>query len=280
MLVRLTVENFALLERCDIEFAEGFNALTGQTGAGKSLLIDALVSILGARVSVDSIRKGCESGLVEAFFQIDDAVLADMLAGILSVPLENGELLLRRTLSRRGRSTAEANGRSIPIAALRAAGDILVDIHGQNEHQQLLSNAVQMALLDIFAGLQGRAERFTKAHSRLKTRVDELRRLDAERESLERERDFLEHRVGELEAAALKDDGELDDLLSRREMAANHQQVTDVVTELHRRLYDSDGSVASVIERLITRLSRLDGLSSEIDRWEGLLEEAKVLGVG
>jgi len=276
MIVRLSIENFALLERCDIEFAPGLNALTGQTGAGKSLLIDALGSILGERTPTDLIRHGCDSGAVEAFFAVEGDGLAKALGEILGTQVENGELVLKRRLSRSGRATAEANGRSIPLTTLRAAGELLVDIHGQNEHQRLLSNAVQLESLDLFAGIEATTRRFAEAYEELRERVKDMCTVEADRANLEREKEFLEHRVKEREAAKLGPDDELDKLVARKELVANQQQVTDTVGDLHRRLYDAEDSMAAAVERLIGRLSKLHGLSKDIDRWASLLEEAKV----
>jgi len=276
MLVRLTVENFALFERCDVELAAGLNALTGETGAGKSLLLDALECILGGRASTDLIRQGADTSLVEAFFTIGDSALISTLEAVLGVPLPDGEIILRRRLSRSGRFSAEANGRAIPVSTLRQAGDVLVDIHGQNEHQRLVQPAVQLDMLDAFGGSGKERSSYAAAYDGLRDSVAEVSRIEAERDSLEKEKDFLAHRVRELEAAALKSDDELDALLSRRQMAANHQQIVDVVTELHRRVYYDDDSMTAAIERLAVKLSRLEGVSKDLDRWKALLEEASV----
>jgi DNA repair protein RecN (Recombination protein N) len=276
MLARLSVENFALFERCDVELAAGLNALTGETGAGKSLLIDAIETVLGARASVDLIRLGADSALAEAFFVVEDAVLVSSIEEILGSKLENGEVLIRRKLPRSGRFTAEVNGRVVPLSVLRQVGELLVDIHGQNEHQRLIQPSVQMDALDSFAGLSNERAAFQAAYQDLRSRVDALSSLAAERETLEREKDFLAHRVSELEAAAVKSDDELDELLARRQMAAHHQQISDAVAELHRRAYHDDDSLAASLDRIAARLGRLQGLSPEIDRWAKLIEEASL----
>lgn len=277
MLVRLTVENFAILERADLEFAPGLNALTGQTGAGKSLLIDALSCILGERASSGFLRKGCDEGLVEAFFVVEDARLAARISEILGSPLDGGELLLRRRLLSSGRFPAEINGRSAPVAALKAIGELLVDIHGQNEHQRLISPAAQLEELDLYAGLERERAAFEAAWRELRQRWRELQRLRREKEELEREKEFLEHRVNEIESARIASEDELEELRAEHEAAAHHQEIAEAVSAVRDRLYSSEGSASAVVERLMAKLSRLEGISKDIDRWTGMLSEAKVL---
>ena len=277
MLVRLTVENFAILERADLEFGSGLNALTGQTGAGKSLLIGALGCILGERASSDFLRKGCDEGLVEAFFVVEDRRLAERISEILASPLDDGELLLRRRLLSSGRFPAEANGRSAPVAALKAVGELLVDIHGQNEHQRLIRPAVQLEELDLYAGLDGERTAFEAAWRALRQRWRELQHLRREKEELEREKDFLEHRVNEIKSARITSEDELEELTAERKAASHHQEIAEAVSAVADRLYRSEGAASALVERLIAKLSRLEGISKDIDRWAGMLSEAKVL---
>ncbi len=277
MLKRLSVENFAIVEHADLEFAPGLSALTGQTGAGKSLLIDALGCILGQRASSDFLRRGCSEGCVEAFFVIEDSRLAERIGSILAGPIQDGELLLRRRLTASGRFPAEVNGRSVPVSLLKSIGELLVDIHGQNEHQRLISPVVQLEELDLYAGLAAKRNRFSAAWQRLREGWERLSRLRDERDLLERERDLLDHRINELSSARIRSADELDELSDRRDEAAHHQRIAETVSEVAQRLYTSEGSLASVVERLLGKLSRLEGITGDIDRWAEMLRQAKVL---
>ena len=149
MLKTLTVWNFALLEHVQVEFKHGLNILTGETGAGKSILIDALGAILGQRVSADAVRTGCDWLRVEAVFVVEEdmpslhAFLKDQ-----SIDMEDGMLIVTRQVARNGRGTVLVNGRHITLAALKQMGALLVDIHGQNENLALLKEENQFRLVD------------------------------------------------------------------------------------------------------------------------------------
>jgi DNA repair protein RecN (Recombination protein N) len=277
MLVRLSVLDFALFQKCDLELAPGLNALTGETGAGKSLLLDALDCILGGKAPADLIRKDRDSAQVEAFFTIDDGPLVTALCAILGAELPEGGLLLRRTLSRTGRSTAQANGRSVPVSVLKQAGDLIVDIHGQNEHQRLIKPSVQLEALDAYAGLEKPRARAAQAYSKLRESAETRSAILAEKADIERDSELLSHRVRELDAAAIKSDDELELLLARRQVAAHRQQIADTLSEMHRRLYEDDDSLNAAVERLAAKLSRLAQVLPEAERWNKLLDEASVL---
>ena len=151
MLKSLTVTNFALIEQTVVEFAEGLNILTGETGAGKSILIDAVSTILGNRASVDSIRTGCEFFRVEAVFHITKQSPVWTFLEEQNIPLEeDNTLIISRKLSRHGKNNILLNGCNIPLSILRQLGDKLVDMHGQHENQTLLRSETYLALLDSF----------------------------------------------------------------------------------------------------------------------------------
>ena len=151
MLKTLTVWNFALLEHVQVEFGEGLNILTGETGAGKSILIDALGAILGQRVSSDAIRTGCDWLRVEAVFTLDDESLGlhELLAG-QAIDDSEGLLIITRQVTKGGRSMVLVNGCHVTLTILKQIGAFLVDIHGQNENLALLKEESQFALLDNY----------------------------------------------------------------------------------------------------------------------------------
>src|SRR5579859_2803548 len=153
MLVELTIQDFAIIDRLRLESGPGLTVLTGETGAGKSIIIDALGGILGGRVGAEYIREGANAARIEAVVQLPNPLPTELSSVLDEYGLEpeEGALLLSRDLART-RGTARVNGRAVPLAVLQALGQVLVAIHGQTEHLALLRSADQLALLDRFAG--------------------------------------------------------------------------------------------------------------------------------
>ncbi|MDF2501595.1 MAG: recN, partial [Anaerosporomusa subterranea] len=155
MLKTLTVSNFALIDHVQIAFAPGLNILTGETGAGKSILIDALSAILGERASVDSIRRDCDYFRVEAVFDISGSQALVSLLDEQGIPCEEDSLIISRRLTRSGKNTVTVNGCQIPLIVLRQIGELLIDMHGQHENQALLRPQSHLALIDEHADKVG-----------------------------------------------------------------------------------------------------------------------------
>ena len=158
MLARLYIKDFALIEEVEIEFGSGLNVITGETGAGKSILMGALYSILGGPTSADLVRGGADRCLVEGLLEFADSDPALKRLQVLGCPLEDGQLILRREIRASGRSRAFVNGLSVPLKQLRQIGGALVDLHGQHEHQSLLDVGLHVSFLDAFGGLTDRVE--------------------------------------------------------------------------------------------------------------------------
>lgn len=178
MLTHLTIHNFALVEKLDLELQRGTTAITGETGAGKSIMLDALGLTLGDRADQDVIRQGAERADISASFQIEPGNPALDWLQERDFPLEDGECILRRVLTRDGRSRAYVNGQSTSLAELKALGELLIDIHSQHEHQSLLKTPKHQRLLDAFGGLQTLASRVQSAAEQLRrqrTLLDALR---------------------------------------------------------------------------------------------------------
>jgi len=178
MLTHLTIHNFALVEKLDLELQRGTTAITGETGAGKSIMLDALGLTLGDRADQDVIRQGAERADISASFQIEPGNPALDWLQARDFPLEGGECILRRVLTRDGRSRAYVNGQSTSLAELKALGELLIDIHSQHEHQSLLKTPTHQRLLDAFGGLQTLASRVQSAAEQLRAQrslLDALR---------------------------------------------------------------------------------------------------------
>ena len=223
MLQLLHIENIAVIERADISFRAGFNALTGETGAGKSIVIDSLGAVLGARTSRDLIRTGAAKAFVSAEFDGVDASLPVLAA--LGVEPEDGVLLLQRDIYADGKNICRANGRPITVAQLRALGTNLLNIHGQHEGTQLLDEEQHGAYLDRFARLDGLPEAYTERYQAARETRRQIEALQMDEAEKARRVDTLRHQIAELERAELRD-GEEEELLARRELLRNAETVS------------------------------------------------------
>ncbi|MCC6791711.1 MAG: DNA repair protein RecN [Thermomicrobiales bacterium] len=255
MLIELNIRDFAIIDQLRVEFEPGLNVLTGETGAGKSIIIDALGAVLGERIGTDVVRSGARNASVEAIFDVSGmANRAELteFAREFGIDLDEGTLVLAREVTSGGRSTARINGRATTAGSLNKVGALLVDIHGQSDHLSLLRQSAHLDVLDRFAGVLNERER-------LATAVRELRRVRASLHDLisgerERERriDLLTFQVAEITDAAL-DVGEEERLSSERDVLANAERLAEEATLTYALLaggdLDDDGN-----------LSALDGL--------------------
>ena len=242
MLQLLHIENIAVIERADISFRAGFNALTGETGAGKSIVIDSLGAVLGQRTSRDLIRTGAAKAFVSAEFDGVDPplpILAEM-----GVEPEDGVLLLQRDLYADGKNVCRANGRPITVAQLRALGTSLLNIHGQHEGTQLLDEEQHMAYLDRFGRMDGPlgayAERY-RAMRETQRQIDALQMDEAEKA---RRVDMLRHQIAELERAELRA-GEEEELLARRSLLRNAEKFMDAFAAADYALSGGDDGLGA-----------------------------------
>ena len=238
MLRELHIENIAVIERADIEPAAGLNVLTGETGAGKSIVIDSLQAILGARVSRELVRTGAERASASAVFtdaQADEWLLQSGL------DTDEDGIVIRRRVSAEGKSSATVNGASVTAAELRQLGSMLLDIHGQNDGRALLDEANHRAYLDAFGGLEADVAEYKSAYDAYRAARDELAKLDMG----EREREMklleLERTVQELQGARLVP-GEEEQLTARRDLLRNSEKLTEALDAAFEALYSSSGS--------------------------------------
>mgnify|MGYP004544330765 FL=1 len=245
MLQLLHIENIAVIERADISFHAGFNALTGETGAGKSIVIDSLGAVLGQRTSRDLIRTGAAKAFVSAEFDgVDPSlpILAEM-----GVEPEDGVLLLQRDLYADGKNVCRANGRPITVAQLRALGTSLLNIHGQHEGTQLLDEEQHMAYLDRF----GRVDELLGAYAEHYRTVRETQRqIDAlQMDEAEKARrvDMLRHQIAELERAELRA-GEEEELLARRSLLRNAEKFMDAFAAADYALSGGDDGLGAACQ--------------------------------
>ncbi|MCP9447316.1 MAG: DNA repair protein RecN [Nitrospira sp.] len=277
MLTALRISNFAILEQIELTIESGFTVLTGETGAGKSLLIDAIELLMGGRASGDQIRFGQEEAVVEASFDVppDHPILTTLRdQGVLGET--DTQLVVRRVISRSGRNRAYLNGVMSSVHALEALGGTLIDIHGQHDQQSLLAPATQLEVLDAFGRLYELRGRYQECYR-------DWIRLRRERESTAvkaqeaaRREEYLIFQCRELDDAALRV-GEEEALESERRRLAASRRLGELAGEAQSRLVEqSDGILpsAALVERILGEMARLDQAMQESVR---LIADAKVL---
>ncbi|HXV69049.1 MAG TPA: DNA repair protein RecN [Nitrospira sp.] len=261
MLTELRIVNFAVVEQLSLSVDNGFTVLTGETGAGKSLLVDALALLVGGRASSDQIRFGEEEAELEAAFKIpsDHPVLAGLRAqGILGD--RDCQLIIRRIISRSGRNRVYLNGAMSPVHMLEEFGGTLVDVHGQHEQQSLLSGATQLEALDAFGRLRELKEEYQAVYREWITARQAREELAVRlRETAQRE-DFLRFQRQELEDAAVRS-GEEDTLHSERRRLGSAHRLSELASEAYERLQgESDGILPNLalLERTLGELAQID----------------------
>jgi DNA repair protein RecN (Recombination protein N) len=253
MLKFLRVNNIALIPSLEVEFAPGLTLLTGETGAGKSILIDALGLLLGERASPDLIRSGEERAAVEAVFEVPDA------AGLLEergLSADGEEVVIRRELSASGKGRATVNGSLVPVSLLRDLAPRLTVIHGQHEPQGLLDPTTHLDLLDHFAGAADDGRPIAEFYRDLRAAEAALERLRGDRREAERRREMLEFQVGEIDRAALAP-GEEESLRVEKARQANADRLAALSGEAYCLLYDDEGAALARLGQVFRRVEDL-----------------------
>jgi DNA repair protein RecN (Recombination protein N) len=242
MLVELAIRNFAIIEAVQIPFGPGLNVLSGETGAGKSILIDALGAVLGDRVSTDMVQTGAASASIDATFDLNCVAHRDVLSGVLTeleVDESDGLLILSREIHAGGRSGARLNGRPTTVSILAQIGSLLVDIHGQSEHLSLLKPAAQLQLLDRFAQAVPLREEFARKLEELRATQTALERSrSGARERMQRV-DLLRYQIEEINRAGLQPEEE-EDLAAERSRLANADRLATDAGAAYTALAGSD----------------------------------------
>ena len=243
MLSHLTIQDFAIIDRVDLELTPGLVTLTGETGAGKSIVIDAVGGLLGNRLGVDVIRAGASFARIEGIFEGSDGVgLTDTLAE-LGIPLEDSTLIVSREINRTGRSIARLNGHAVPLGALQRVGHFLVDLHGQGEHLALLRVGEHLRFLDSYAGLTSQCERVRKLVEQIQTLRQERATIDRDQRERARQMDLFQFQADEIESAHLLA-GEDEALRQERSLLANAEKLANAADLARQALSEGEGSSA------------------------------------
>ena len=268
MLIELKIRNFAVIQDLSVELAEGLNVLTGETGAGKSIIVGALSLLLGERASSDVVRSGAGSARVEAVFDLKARPdLCERLEELGFSP-EDDLLLLRREVQAEGRNRAWINGSPATAAALGEFGRALVDLHGQHEHQTLLDTSEQRRILDAFGGAESRKHAVSELHRRRLSLRDELEGRRSRGRELAAQSDFLRFQLEEIQSARLEpdEDQRVDEELKRLDHA---EELARDSEEVHRLLYAGDASVSEALgtsRELLGRVARFDSALEDLRR--------------
>ena len=266
ILTLLRIKNLALVEELEWQMGPGFVAVTGETGAGKSIIIGALQLLLGERADKSLIRTGADLCTVEAVFSGDDLQhLNPQLVEAGIEPCEN-DLILKRTLSSTGTNRQFINGSPTTLSILKNLGDELVDLHGPHDHQSLLSPETQLSLLDSFASGEERLEEYQKHYRQLQTLLVEHAALNTAETAREQELDLLRHQIAEIKSANLVV-GEEEEIENRYKLASNRKRLIELASAIANKLSEADDAVLSQLaetQRLLRELEKIDGSIAQV----------------
>ena len=273
MLVHLHVKNLALIEDIEVEFGPGLNILTGETGAGKSILLGSMQLILGGRIARDMIRAGASFALVELLFQIENPRAEESLRE-LGIELEDGQVLLTRKILD-GRSINKINGETCTVSQMKAAASCLLDIHGQHEHQSLLYQDKQLEILDAYgkSEIQPAKEKVLDAYRSYRTCMKELKALDIDEEQRNRERAFLEFEINEIESAQLLS-GEDEELEKTYRKLNNGKKILETLQNVRAMTgYDSGQGAGESVGAAVRDMSHIAEFDEQLESMSSALQE-------
>ncbi len=281
MLLELTIKNIALIESLRVEFARGFNVLTGETGAGKSIVVDSISLALGGRADRDLIRTGAEKASVQALFDVSGNEKALEALAALDIEAEDGVIAIRRELSREGRNVCRVQDVVVPLATLKQLTALLMDIHGQHEHQALMNPAKHMDFLDAYGGeavgaARGEVASLHVARGRI---ASELKRLMNDVSEKERLFDMLSFQAQEIAAAKLKP-GEEEKLQKKLSVLENAEKIRQGVEAAYTLVYQGDGRAPSAQEGLLRSAEAMDRIAPLDERYGALAGRLRELYYG
>lgn len=274
MLSNLYIENIAVIEKTSIDFKKGLNVMTGETGAGKSIVIDSINAVLGNRTSKELIRTGASSAFVSAeFTNLSEKALA--VIDEAGFELEDGELLIQREISTTGKNKCRINGRPATVSTLKEIGVQLINIHGQHESYELMSPELHISYIDKLAGLESEIEAYQEVYKKYKKLSAELKKATVDESERERKIDLLKYQIDELEDADLRD-GEYEELNEQKAVLQNSEKIIEAIMS-SRALMNGDEESFGVLENLQEINSQLSDISeymSEVEPINSRIESA------
>ncbi|VAX06054.1 DNA repair protein RecN [hydrothermal vent metagenome] len=275
MLTHIHIWNFAIVEKLDLELEAGMTVLTGETGAGKSILLDALGLALGDRADSNVIRHGAEKAEISVTFDTREAAAAEAWLQDHELASEE-ECIIRRTISNKGASRAFINGKPCPITLLRELGEMLVDLHGQHEHHSLLRHEVQQQLLDDYARHPSLLTAVARAYTQWQSLNKDMQELEQARSERASRLELLRYQVSELETLNLAI-GEANELDTEHKRLANAREILESSDQILNRLEENDqASVTTLLSQSLSDLQSLTGLDSNLKNAASLLDSASI----
>ena len=274
MLSELRLKNLAVIEAVTVSLGPGLNAVTGETGAGKSIVVDAILLLMGARAQPDLIRTGADSATIEAVFDLEPEGAAAVLLEEAGHTAPDGMLVIKREISRAGRHRVFVNDSPATVALLERLGEALVELHGQHEHQRLMEAGRQLDLLDRYAGTEEARERVAGRVAEWEAARGELRRIAEEAREGKRQEDLLRFQLSEIDAVRLRE-GEEDELRVERRRLQHAERIAAGLADVTALLYDDERSAAARLQRAGALLRELAGYDPELGAPASALGEAE-----
>lgn len=260
MLKSFEVKDYALIEHITVEFGNGLNIITGETGAGKSILIDAMSLLLGERASTEVIRKGAQKSFVEGIFNVKGNKKVKSLLEENEIEF-NDELIIRREISLKGSNRCFINDTPVNLNLVKDIGNLLVDLHGQHEHQSLLRTETHIDYLDEFGDYGDLLQQYRKIYSELLQKESELKDLQSKESSIKEKKDFYSFQIKEIDNISPEEDEE-EKLIAELKILENSEKLAESTTEIYQLLYESDNSIQTALAKVKTLLQKLN----EIDK--------------
>ncbi len=262
MILDLQIKNFVIIDNLRINFDQGLNILSGETGAGKSILIGAISAILGEKVSIDSIRTGCESATIEATFDIEDLTELKKVLSESGIECEDNILIIRRDLFVNGKGRCYINSSQVPVSKLKEFAGFLIDIHGQNEQQTITKTSKHRELLDSFASLSEEVAAVKEIYDKLQSIRNKINSYQIDEREKARLIEFNSFSIKEIESANLKE-GEEEELQNESNLLANSEKIFKEIN-ISSELLTGDGGVLERLKKTENSLSNISTIDGEI----------------
>lgn len=282
MLKTLSIENIAVIEKADIEFSKGFNVLTGETGAGKSIVVDSINAILGERTSKELVRAGSENAFVTAYFEDINSEVKQKL-NEFDLPCEDdGTLMLSRKISAQGKSTCRINGSVCTVSMLKEVGNLLVNIHGQHDSQTLLNADYHYRFVDMYGSLDGVLDEYKQSFRQLLSVRKQLKALTMDADERDRQIELLDYQIKELNDAEIKV-GEWDELKKRKNLILNSQNLLQSLNSALAAFNGGDeySGISTLLSTAVKELGTVSDVDSDIktvyDKAEALNDSVEIV---
>lgn len=272
MLKSLEIKDYALIDHTEIGFGRGLNIITGETGAGKSILIDAMSLLLGERASVEVIRKGAQKAFVEGFFDVELNKKVRSLLEANEIEFQP-DLIIRREISLKGSNRCFINDTPVALTLIKQLGDLLVDLHGQHEHQSLLRIESHIGFLDEYSGNSKLIEEYQVFYKELNKKTSELKNLISKEESIKEKREIYAFQIKEIDSVS-PSVGEDDTILNELNILENSEKLLELTEEVYTKLYDAEPSVIDLLGETKHKLNQLSGIDKSFLESEGECDSA------